>query len=180
MFTSPIITKSHDLNELLIEALELPINSWISDSRVVVVAYYQEILKGDDVAQIRASTEVEKLELNVDAVITVSMEGVNTYRHDEMMVLLSEMLNMIECSYSGREATPAIFIKQSQYRVNPVIVKYFGKNNRTFAPLLEALHEADAPTYDEKGSHDEGQGMYSDLGKIEAPPIDKDGGMYDW
>lgn len=129
----------HELDELVEEALRLPINAWLKGDKVEVRAFYQECLTGDVPAIIRPATDVEVSGLGYDVIITVSSMETVTYSHKDMLVLVSDLLNTIELGYNGRDDAPVIFIRQNEHRFNPKVVKYFGKQNKVYAHIFAAL-----------------------------------------
>lgn len=179
MYCIPLVREDDILTKMLDKALGLPINSWVIHEKVIVKAYYQETLKGDVLATIRAATDVERLALEIDVVLTVSMAETATYSDLDMLVLISSMLNIIELGYSGRDDAPAIFIKNTKYSIIPEVVKYFGTDNKVLMPLYEALSRARVGNFGEYQEEPPAPGLYASLSKTTAPPIRPDrGGLY--
>lgn len=130
---------SSELDDLLLEAMRLPVNAWVAGDKVEVKAYYKEELKHEEAALIRPATEVEVAEIGADAIIMVSSIETVTYNHKDMLVLLSSLLNTIELGYNGGDDTPVIFIKQNTFSLNPALYKYFGADNKVMRPIFAML-----------------------------------------
>ena len=179
MYGMPLVREDELLTKLLDKALELPINSWLVRDNVIIRAYYQETLKGDLAAIIRPATDVERLGLDIDVVLTVSMAETATYRDLDMLVLISSLLNTIELGYSGRDDAPAIFIKNTKYSIVPDVVKYFGTDNKVLLPIYDALSRSNPGSFGEYKDEKPDPGLYQTLTTETPPPIRPDrGGLY--
>lgn len=139
MYSISIIRQDEELDEVLEEAMRLPVNVWLRNERVEVKAFYQEELKADAAGTIRAATEVEVAELRVDAIIMISSVETVTFSHLDMLVLISDLLNTIDLGYNGRDDAPVVFIKDRTMRVNPKVYKYFGMDNKVLGPIMQKL-----------------------------------------
>ena len=137
-----VLIESLDLDTMLEEALDLPINRWVGESRVSVKAYYQSELARDEYATIRVATDVERHLLEVDAIIVISFTGTASFTHRDMMVTLSDLLNMMNPIYGGRDDAPAVLIKQQEYRINPAIVNFFGQDNKVTGDIFKKLEKS--------------------------------------
>lgn len=162
-----VLIDSLDLDAMLAEALELPINKWVKESRVSVKAYYQSELARDEYATIRAATDVERHLLEVDVIIVFSFTGTASYTHRDMMVALSDLLNMMQPIYGGRDDAPAVLIKQQGYRLNPAIVNFFGEDNKVTGDIFRKLDRKPyAQVYDD--DEDALRGRYTRVENVPA------------
>lgn len=179
MYTYPLIRRNEYFQSLLDEALGLPINKWLAKNRVVISVYEQEELQGSVPAIIRASTDVERMHVNTDVVLTLSMLECATYSRMDLLVLISHMLNMIELAYSGGDDAPAIFIRQNKFTVSPNVLKFFGARNKVYRAMFEAIKGSEAGEYQEHVEEEPIPGMYGSINEELTPSLhDESGGMY--
>lgn len=179
MYTYPLININPYYEELLDEALRLPINKWLTNNKVVIDVYEQEELPGGIPATIRAATDVERLHVSTDVILTLSMLECTAYSHKDLLVLISHMLNMIEVAYSGRDDAPAIFIRQNRYTVSPKVVKFFGGDNLVYRNLFEAIKGSQSNDYKDYLGEDPEPGMYESIKQDLTPSLQEEsGGLY--
>lgn len=156
MYSISPLYESSELDDLIDEAMRLPVNAKITAEHVSVKAYYQEELgpSGDD-AIIRTATDVEKMLLNVDVIITVSAIDTANYNHRDMLVMISNLVNLIETGYNGRSDVPVVFINSGMFRIIPSVVKYFGYDNAVLAPIYRKIGSLESSeTYQETDADD--------------------------
>jgi hypothetical protein len=179
MYTFPLIKQSPYFQELLEEALLLPINKWLNSNNVEISVYEKEELQGGAPAVIRASTDVERMHAETDVVLTLSMLECSTYSRIDLLVLISHMLNMIELGYSGGDDAPVIFIRQNKYTVSPNVLKFFGAGNKVYRQVFDAIKGSESGEYQDYTGKEAEPGQYESIEKEYPSSLhERSGGLY--
>jgi len=136
MYSTPTLVESKELNRLIDKAMNLPINSEINGKGIVVRAYYQEMLVGNKISIFRAATDVEIKELETDFILIVSMIETSTFSDKDMLVMISHNLLQVETGYRGSDGAAFVSINKDMHNINPIVLKYFGTDNRVYSSQL--------------------------------------------
>jgi hypothetical protein len=140
MYTQPTISPDDHLEYLLQEALKAPMLGFLANRGLSIGIYSIPVNKGDVPVAMKVSTEVEKLLLSLDVVLTVSDAETQHLDDYNIIALLAQELSAIELTWRGGrdDPSPVILISHDNIKVNPEVARYFPNSiisNRLYAKV---------------------------------------------